>query len=74
MAVVVPVAGRRLAPEGIREFLTEKIAKHALPRYVEIASELPKTGTHRVRKQPLKERGVTAETWDAESSSSQGGG
>lgn len=66
MAVVVPIEGRAPAPAEIRAFMTDKIARYALPRYIEIVPELPKTETHRVQKNVLKARGVTAATWDAE--------
>jgi crotonobetaine/carnitine-CoA ligase len=36
-----------------------------VPRYIEFLDELPATPTGRVQKFKLRERGVTAETWDA---------
>jgi carnitine-CoA ligase len=66
MAVVVPIEGRALEPRELRGFLEERLARHALPRYIELVSELPKTGTHRVQKSELAARGVTPSTWDAE--------
>ena len=73
MAVVVPIDGRPIEPSAIRSFLEGKLAHYALPRYVEVVDELPKTGTHRVQKHSLKKRGVGDSTWDAEATSSKGG-
>jgi crotonobetaine/carnitine-CoA ligase len=42
--------------------LQERLPRYALPSYLEIVSELPKTGTHRVIKNDLKKRGVTETT------------
>jgi crotonobetaine/carnitine-CoA ligase len=39
----------------------------AVPRYVEIVSELPKTVIGRVRKDVLRSRGVGHAAWDRES-------
>lgn len=66
MAVVVPIDGRQIDPAELRRFLEPRLAKHAWPRYIEVSSELPKTGTHRVQKGELRRRGVTPSTWDAE--------
>ncbi len=64
MAVVVPCDGRALDPAELSQFLTARLARHACPRFIEIAGELPKTATHRVQKSALKERGVTDRTWE----------
>ena len=42
------------------------MARHMVPRYVEMVDELPKTPTEKVEKFRLKERGVTTSTWDRE--------
>ncbi len=67
MILVVPRAGADLTPEALVDGLDEGLPKHMRPRYVEIVEELPKTVTQRVRKTELRERGVTAATWDRES-------
>jgi carnitine-CoA ligase len=65
MAAVVPIEGRTIEPAELRAFLEPRLARHALPRYIEIFEELPKTGTHRVQKSALAARGVTPSTWEA---------
>jgi crotonobetaine/carnitine-CoA ligase len=42
------------------------MARHMVPRYVEVVEALPKTPTEKIEKYRLRERGVTANTWDAE--------
>ena len=61
---VVPRPGETIDPADLISYCEDKIARYAIPRYVEIMDELPKTGTQRVRYQELKERGITAGTWD----------
>jgi carnitine-CoA ligase len=62
MVCVTPMDGRQLEPSALTAFLKERLPKYALPSYLELLEELPKTGTHRVIKSGLKERGVTATT------------
>jgi len=66
MASTVLVQGKSLDPKELIEFLEDKLAYFAIPRYVRIVSELPKTETHRVIKKALQDVGVTPDTWDAE--------
>jgi hypothetical protein len=37
-----------------------------VPRYIRVVDSFEKTETHRVVKGPLKEQGVTPDTWDEE--------
>ncbi|MEY4510898.1 MAG: AMP-dependent synthetase and ligase [Pseudomonadota bacterium] len=62
MISVVPVEGRTIDPKALARFLKERLPKYALPSYLDVVSELPKTGTHRVIKADLKKRGVTRAT------------
>jgi crotonobetaine/carnitine-CoA ligase len=64
---VVTVAGETLSPEELFAFFSERLPYFAMPRYVEVVPELPKTvATMRVQKHVLRERGITAQTWDLE--------
>lgn len=67
MAAVVPVAGGRLDPAELIRHLEPRLARFAIPRYVEIVDELPMTENGKIRKAELRDRGVTDETWDRES-------
>jgi crotonobetaine/carnitine-CoA ligase len=63
-AVVVPRPGARLDPGDLVRFLAPRLPHFMVPRYVEIAASLPKTPTGKIQKYSLRERGVTAATWD----------
>ncbi|HEX4979726.1 MAG TPA: AMP-binding protein [Acidimicrobiales bacterium] len=62
--VVVPAAGSDLRPEQIVDFCVGRMAHYAVPRYVELVDEIPKTATQRVRYAELKAAGITEGTWD----------
>lgn len=77
MAVVVPADGAKLTPYELLEFLSGRLPKFMLPRYVQFRTDLPRTPTGKVRKAELREQGVTGDTWDRERAgaprSTQGG-
>jgi crotonobetaine/carnitine-CoA ligase len=58
--------GETPSPEEILDYCVGKMARHAIPRYVEFVTELPKTATERNQYATLKARGLTPETWDRE--------
>jgi len=66
MVAVVPRPGRTVEPAALIAFCTERMARHMVPRYVEFVAALPKTPTEKIEKYRLRERGVTADTWDAQ--------
>ncbi|MBL7258683.1 acyl-CoA synthetase [Paractinoplanes lichenicola] len=60
-AFVVPVAGRRIDAAGLRAFLGDKLARYKLPVYVDTVEQLPRTGSNKVRKAPLRAMPLNAE-------------
>jgi len=62
MVSVVLVEGETLDPVALRAFLAERLPKYAVPSHLDVLESLPKTGTHRVIKATLKERGVNDKT------------
>lgn len=64
MVVVALKSGAVLSPEELIEYLEPRMARFMIPRFVEFVEELPKTENGKIRKYPLRERGVTANTWD----------
>ena len=53
------------SPSDLAAFLESRMPRFMLPRYVETVDDLPRSETTgRVRKQALRDRGVTAATWD----------
>lgn len=69
LACVVPRAGAALDPEELVRFCQPRLPRFALPRYVDVLSELPLTANGKVEKHRLRSRGVTATTWDREKGS-----
>jgi carnitine-CoA ligase len=66
MAAVVPEEGVKLDRAELLSFCEPLLASFAIPRYVELVSELPLTQNGKVRKAVLRERGVGARTYDRE--------
>jgi crotonobetaine/carnitine-CoA ligase len=48
------------------QFLQDRMPYFMVPRYFEIVDFLPRTPTRKVRKNLLRDAGVTAQTWDRE--------
>jgi crotonobetaine/carnitine-CoA ligase len=66
MAALVAREGARIDPPELVRFLEPRLAFFAVPRYVELVAELPLTESGKMAKYRLRERGVTADTWDRE--------
>ena len=66
MAFVVGVADAVIDLPELVNFLIPRLAHFAVPRYFEVIAELPKTQTMKVRKVDLRQRGMSAKTWDRE--------
>ena len=58
MLAVVARPDTPLDPAALIEFCRSRLAAHMLPRYVDLAEELPRTPTEKVEKVRLRERGV----------------
>ena len=52
--------------EALFHRLCETMPRHAVPRYLRLVEELPKTPTQRVQKYKLRKEGVTNDTFDRE--------
>jgi carnitine-CoA ligase len=66
MVAIVLEPGETLTPEELIEHCRPLLPYFAVPRYVEFVSELPLTENGKVRKQVLRDRGLTPATWDRE--------
>lgn len=60
MITVIPVEGKTVDPKVLLAYLQGNLPKYAVPTWLEVVPELPKTATHRVIKKSLKDKGVTA--------------
>jgi crotonobetaine/carnitine-CoA ligase len=65
MAAITLVKGKKLIPEELIAFLSDKLAKYAIPRFIRIVDEFPKTNSHRIIKGELEKAGVTENTYDS---------
>jgi crotonobetaine/carnitine-CoA ligase len=66
MVAVVVRPGGALAPDDLIAFCRDRMARHMVPRYVDVVDELPRTPTEKVEKAVLRSRGVTATAFDRE--------
>jgi crotonobetaine/carnitine-CoA ligase len=66
MAAVVLRDGAVLECEQLAAYLEPRLAAYAIPRFVDVVRRLPHTENGKVRKAALRDRGVTAVTWDRE--------
>jgi carnitine-CoA ligase len=64
MAAVVVNPDQALAPADLIAYCAPRLPYFAVPRYLEFMAELPMTENGKVQKYKLRERGVTAQTWD----------
>jgi carnitine-CoA ligase len=64
MAAVVLRAGAELAPAALLDFCQPRMPYFAVPRFLEFVDALPVTESGKVTKYKLRERGITAATWD----------
>lgn len=65
MAVVV--TGDTTDFAGLVTYVTERLPAFMVPRYMERAAVIPKTKNGKIKKYPLRARGIGADTWDRQS-------
>ncbi len=66
MAAVILHPGKPLTEADLIAFCDPRLPKFAVPRYLEFVPDLPCTENGKVQKYRLRERGITARTWDRE--------
>ncbi len=64
MACVVLKQNEQVAPEALIVWADSRLPAFMVPRYLEFMPSLPQTATEKVKKKDLRERGITAATWD----------
>ena len=72
MAAIVRRPGSALTENALSEFCRPRLASFALPRFIEFVDELPTTESGKVQKYRLRDRGVTARTWDRQLETADG--
>lgn len=65
-AVVVLKQGRAITEEDLIHWCEPRLAYFAIPRYIAMRKELPKTPSERIEKFKLKAEGITEDCWDRE--------
>ncbi|MBM3596258.1 MAG: AMP-binding protein, partial [Alphaproteobacteria bacterium] len=63
-AHVILKQGESLTHEELARFVNDSAPYYFVPRYIEFVDSLPYTPTNKVQKYMLRDRGVTAKTWD----------
>ena len=66
MAALVARPGEALEPAVLAEFCATRLPRFAIPRFLDVVADLPRTENGKVRKFVLRERGVTPTAWDRE--------
>jgi crotonobetaine/carnitine-CoA ligase len=67
VCVVLKAGAERPDPLKLLDFCVERMPYFAVPRYIEVVEEIPKTPSQKIQKNKLRERGLSASTWDRES-------
>jgi len=67
MAALVAQPGRTIDPTELVRYCQARLPRFAIPRYIDIVDELPRTENGKVQKFKLRERGVGPTTWDRDS-------
>jgi carnitine-CoA ligase len=63
MAAVIVHAERTADPQSLAKHCETRLPYFAIPRYIDLVADLPRTENGKVQKYKLRERGVTASTW-----------
>ena len=64
MVAITPQPGRTVDPVDLTRFCNQRMPYFMVPRYIDQVADLPKTPTGKMQKYILRERGVSATTWD----------
>lgn len=66
LIVVVARPGHEIDPISLLDLCQVRLPYYAVPRYVRVAAELPKTPSQRIEKYRLRAEGLLPGTWDRE--------
>ena len=64
MAALVVRSGATLDPAELARFCATRLPYFAVPRFIDVVADLPRTENGKVQKYKLRERGVTPGAWD----------
>src|SRR5918992_50615 len=66
LAWIVPRAGATVDPAELLAWAGSRLARFKIPRYVRVVPDLPRTGSHKVRKEALRDDWRTPDLYDRE--------
>lgn len=66
MVAVSFIEGRQVSPENLIAFLIPRMPYFAVPRFIRVMDDLPKTPTQKIQKHLLKQDGISEDTFDRE--------
>jgi crotonobetaine/carnitine-CoA ligase len=66
MAALVARPGTAIDAAALVDFCKERLPRFAIPRFLDVVADLPRTENGKVQKFVLRERGVTPTAWDRE--------
>ena len=64
MCAVVPRPGQQVDPLALIRWCEARLPYFAMPRFIRVMAELPKTENGKVQKYKLRTEGRTADCWD----------
>ena len=64
MAALVTQANQHIDPNELMSFCRTRLPYFAVPRYIDLRADLPRTENGKVQKYKLREQGVSPSTWD----------
>jgi crotonobetaine/carnitine-CoA ligase len=65
-AVIVPREGRDIDLVALTQFMIDRVPFFMVPRYFQLATELPKTPTQKIQKHLLRNAPIDDAVWDRE--------
>jgi crotonobetaine/carnitine-CoA ligase len=65
-AVIVLRGGSKLSPEELIRYLEPRMPYFMIPKYIEFKESFQKTSTEKIKKEILREEGITENVWDRE--------
>ncbi|WP_371321256.1 ATP-dependent acyl-CoA ligase [Achromobacter seleniivolatilans] len=64
MAALVYKTGQAITPQALLDFCQPRMPYFAVPRFLRVLDDLPRTENGKVRKFRLRDEGITGDTWD----------
>jgi crotonobetaine/carnitine-CoA ligase len=55
-----------LTPKALLDWCVPRIPRFALPRFIEFVINIERTASGKIKKQTIRDMGVTSRTWDRE--------